>query len=87
MYFFIACNEEPPRSFKLLIAVPTISDVGGCTGFVRGFFADDFAFFGVACEGFAAAGAESKLSAITTNFDHELCEIMSRPLNICLTMR
>jgi len=38
-YFFIACRDEPPRSFKLLIALFTISEVGGWEGFVFGFFA------------------------------------------------
>jgi hypothetical protein len=39
MYFLIACSDDPPRSFKLLMAPFTISEVGGCVGFDRGFFA------------------------------------------------
>lgn len=38
----MAWSEDPPRSFKFLIAVQTMSEVGGWVGFVLGFFA----FFG-----------------------------------------
>lgn len=37
-YFLIACRDDPPRSFRLLIAAFTISEVRGCAGFERGFF-------------------------------------------------
>lgn len=40
MYFLIACNDEPPRSFNDLIALQTISAVGGRFGFARGAFAE-----------------------------------------------
>jgi hypothetical protein len=43
-YFFIARSEDPPPSFKFLMALPTISDVRGRTAFARGFFAEDFVF-------------------------------------------
>ena len=59
MYFLIACKEEPPRSLRLLMALPTISDVLGWAGLLRGFLeAAAFAFFGEAWAG-AEAGAEA----------------------------
>lgn len=44
MYFLMACRDEPPRSFNSLIALLTISDVGGCVGLlaVLPFFAATF---------------------------------------------
>lgn len=56
MYFLIACREEPPRSFKLLIAPLTISDVRGCAGLLRGFF-DAAAAFAFLAGDAATAGA------------------------------
>ena len=42
----MACKEEPPLSFNPLIALVTISDVGGWVGFDLGFLAfEDFSFF------------------------------------------
>lgn len=32
MYFLIACNDEPPRSCRFLMALLTNCDVGGCDG-------------------------------------------------------
>lgn len=32
----MACREDPPRSFRPLIALLTISDVGGCDGLALG---------------------------------------------------
>lgn len=59
-YFLIACKDEPPRSFRLLIALQTISEVGGWEGFVLGFLA----FFGEAA--FLTAIAEADVGDAAT---------------------
>jgi hypothetical protein len=73
MYFLIACNDEPPRSFSDLIALQTISDVGGRFGFAFDDADDDFfvAFFaaGDATSG-AAAAAGAATSDIVNNNDY-----------------
>src|SRR5277367_6470214 len=46
-YFLIAWRDDPPRSFRLVMAALTISDVFGCEGVVLGFLAlAAFPFFG-----------------------------------------
>lgn len=57
MYFLIACNDDPLRSFNVLIAAFTISAVGGWFGFTDGFLAP--AAFGA----FDAFGAFAFLAA------------------------
>lgn len=70
MYFLMACNDEPPLSFRFLMALLTISDVGGWFGLARGFFAffcapPPEAAFLAAEDGAAAAGCgEDAASAI-----------------------
>ena len=44
----MACKDEPPRSFNPLIALLTISDVGGWDGLALGFFVF-FSFFAGDC--------------------------------------
>lgn len=58
-----ACSDEPPRSFKLLMALYTISAVGGCAGFTRGFFAAADAAEALA---FLAAGDAAATGAATS---------------------
>ena len=64
---FIPWKEEAPRSFKLLMAFPTISDVRGRTGLIPVFFVTDFVFFGSIPARFVAAAGLSAESAISFN--------------------
>ena len=67
MYFLIACSDEPPRSLSDLMALHTISEVGGRVGFERGAF-DAAAFFGVfLAAGDAASGAAAVAGAATSD--------------------
>ena len=60
MCFLMACREDPPRSFKAVMASTTISATLGWVGAVLGFLA---AFFlGVAAAGVAAAVSSDMFS-------------------------
>src|SRR5712671_3867723 len=61
----MACRDEPPRSFKLVIAALTISAVLGWEGATFALGLDAFAFLGVATTGVATAAAESAIFRIT----------------------
>src|SRR5712671_880547 len=61
----MACRDEPPRSFKLVIAALTISAVLGWVGATFALGLDAFAFLGVATTGVATAAAESAIFRIT----------------------
>lgn len=73
MYFLIACNDEPPRSFNDLMALHTISEVGGRFGADRGdfFSADFFATFFTAGDVAAASGA-AVVGADTSDMIHDM---------------
>lgn len=65
----MACREEPPRSFRLLMALYTISEVRGCAGFERGFFAalpPDLLFFGDPASAGGAAAADAAPDALVS---------------------
>jgi hypothetical protein len=63
----MAGSDEPPRSFKLLMALLTIFDVGGWDGLTRGFFgAAAVVFFAFFAAGDAPAAAEAAESAVAT---------------------
>ena len=73
MYFLMAWRDEPPRSFKLLMAALTMSAVFGCDA-AFGFFAlSDFGFFaaflGVAGAGAGVAVAVSAISTVEEKFN------------------
>lgn len=70
MYFLMACREEPPLSLRLFIALPTISEVRGCAGFVLGFFAEEaLAFLGEACAGAELGAVAAAMSAMVLIVD------------------
>ena len=66
MYFLIAGSDEPPRSFKLFMALLTIFDVGGWDGLTRGFFGAAEVFLAFLDAGDAPAAAGAADSAVAT---------------------